>query len=55
MTSLPAGQGSLSAQQRVLEVDSDLLREAFLFLGNDVGECHAALLVSKIWNEALER
>lgn len=46
---------SLKAQQQVLEVDIDLLREVLACLGTDVAECHAALLVSCFWRMALER
>jgi len=48
---LPA---SLPAQQQVLETDKDLLRAVLSFLGADVAECHAALLVNKLWGAALE-
>jgi len=46
---------ALTAQQQVLEVDMDLLREVLACLGTDVAECHAALLVSHFWCVALER
>ena len=46
---------SLTAQQQVLEVDTALLREVLACLGTDVGECHAALLVSRFWRMALDR
>lgn len=46
---------SSTAQQQVLLVDGDLLREVLFFLGTDVAECRAALLVSHFWGAALER
>lgn len=44
---------SLTAQQQVIEVDGDLLREVLLFFGTDDSECHAALLVNRFWTKAL--
>ena len=45
----------LTAQQQVLEVDMHLLRESLLFLGADIAECRATLLVNRFWNKTLER
>lgn len=44
-----------TAQQQVLGVDIYLLQEVLSFVGADVAECHAALLVSHFWNDALEQ
>jgi hypothetical protein len=51
MSSLPSA--SLLAKQQILE--TDLLQEVLAYLGPDVAECHAALLVNHAWCEALER
>jgi len=43
------------AKQQILEVDADLLREVFLFLGTDIVECHAVLTVNHFWGKVLAR
>lgn len=46
---------SLPAQSQVLEAGIDLLREVLGYLGPNVTDYHAPSLVSRTWNEALER
>jgi hypothetical protein len=46
---------SLVAKQQILEVDANLLREVLLFLGTDIADCHAALMVNHFWGEVLAR
>lgn len=53
MSSPSPRPSSLPAKQQVLE--TDLLLEVFAYLGPDVADCHAALLVNRAWCEALER
>lgn len=43
------------AQQEVLKVNGDLLREVLDYLGTSIAECHTALLVNRFWGEAVDR
>jgi hypothetical protein len=51
-SSLPA---SLTAQQQVLDPNSDLLGEVLLHLGADFAECCTTSLVTRGWSAALKR
>ena len=54
-TKAVSSREALRAQQKVLEVNGDLLREVLDYLGTSIAECHAALLVKRKWGEAVDR
>lgn len=54
-TKAVSSREALRAQQKVLEVNGDLLREVLDNLGTSIAECHAVLLVDRKWGEAVHR